>query len=225
MSAVRKASLVRAALLFALPLPFLVPLLRPGWIQSHEGLSYPIRLVELARCWDDGFWSARWFPDLNHGQGYPFLCFYAPLLFFLSGGFHAAGAGIALALKLTAALATIAGAAGVYRLVRLASGPAGAIAAAALYTYAPYHVRDVFIRGDLAEYLAMGFVPWCLFAVVRLTHRRDAGAVLLVAVTAALTILSHNILGMLTGATLVLTTLVTMTFSSRPIAVGTAACW
>jgi hypothetical protein len=219
----RRASLLRAALLFGLTLPFLVPLLRPGWIQSHEGYSYPIRLVEVIRCWDDGFWSARWFPDLNHGQGYPFLCFYAPAVFFLSGVFHAAGAPLDLALKLTVAIGTIAGTAGAYRLARIGVGPSGAVVAAALYTYAPYHVREVFIRGDLAEYLAMGFLPWSLWSVARLTRRCGARDASLVAATAALPILSHNILGMLTGGTLMMATALTVMRSDRRVATAVAA--
>lgn len=217
------ARAVRAALLLALTLPFLIPLLRPGWIQSHEGLSYPIRLVEVARCWEDGLWSARWFPDLHFGQGYPFLCFYAPLVFLTSGLAHAAGASLALALKVPVGLATLFGAAGTYRLVRTAATPPAAFAAAALFTYAPYHVRDVFIRGDLAEYLAMGFLPWGVWAVVRLAQRRSASRVALLAAAAALPILSHNILGLLTGGMLALTTLLAMPATDRPRSFGIAA--
>jgi len=214
---------VRAALLVALTLPFLVPLLRPGWIQSHEGLSYPIRLAQLARCWDDGFWCARWFPDLNFGQGYPFLCFYAPLVFGLSGLAHASGAPLDLALKVPVVVATLLGAAGAYRLVRTATGTPAALGAAALWTYAPYAVRDVYIRGDVAEYLAMAFLPWTGWALVRLAHRRGPADVALLAVAAALTILSHNVLGLLTGGMLVLATLAVMPGTERVRAFGTAA--
>ncbi len=213
----------RAALLVALTIPFLIPLLRPGWVQSHEGLSYPIRLVEVARCWDDGLWSARWFPDLNFGQGYPFLCFYAPLFFFLSGLSHAVGAPLDLALKVPIVLATILGAAGTYRLVRTSAGPPVAMTAAALFTYAPYHVRDIFIRGDLAEYLAMGFLPWTVFGVVRLAEKHSAHRVSVLGAMAALAILSHNILGLLTGGMLALATLVLMTAVERKRKFGIAA--
>jgi hypothetical protein len=214
---------VRAALVLAVTLPFLIPLFRPGWLQSHEGVSYPVRLVQVARCWDDGLWSARWFPDLNYGQGYPFLCFYAPLFYWLAGAFHAVGAGVELALKLPVALATLLGAAGAWRLVRTAVGPPGALAAAALYTYAPYRVRDVFIRGDLAEHLALGFLPWSVWALVRLARRRSARDVAMLAGTAALPILAHNIVGLLTGGMLALSTLVAMAGAGARRALGAAA--
>jgi len=180
-----------------------LPLLRPGWIQSHEGLSYPMRLVEVARCWEDGLWSARWFPDLNNGQGYPFLGFYAPGFFLLAGLFHVAGASLPLSLKLPVLLGAAAGATGVYRLTRTATGRPGAFVAAALSTYAPYHVRDLFIRGDLTEYLAAGLLPWSLFAVLRLRRRRRMSDVVLVAFAGALPILTHNVLGLFTGGMMV----------------------
>ena len=194
-----RGAMVRAFALALLTLPFLVPLLRPGWVQSHEGLSYPVRQVELLRCWQDGLWSARWFPDLNYGQGYPFLCFYAPLVFFTAGLGQLAGATPDAALKIPLVLSILAGAAGAYRIARLGTGPAGAFVAAALFTYAPYRVRDVFIRGDVAEFLAMGLLPWALWAVLRLREDPRAGRVPAVALAGAAAILSHNILGMLTG--------------------------
>ncbi len=212
---------LRALLLAALTLPILFPLFRPGWLQSHEGLSYPIRLVELARCWEDGFLSARWFPDLNYGQGYPFLSFYAPLLFFVAGAFHVLGADVATALKLAAAVGVVAGAFGTDRLVREAlrggaddaggggepspaSSSAGFVGAA-LFVFAPYTVRDLFIRGDLAELFAIGFLPWSLWGLLRLRRTRRPRDVVGSAALGAIPILAHNIVGFLTGSALVVT--------------------
>jgi len=196
-----------AVAILVITLPFVVPLLRPGWLQTHEGLSNPIRLSQLLVCWRDGMWSGRWFPDLYFGQGYPFLGFYAPLVFHVAGVCALAGASIALALKVPVALGTIAGAAGTYRLARSGTGPAGALAAAALYTYAPYCLRDIFIRGDLSEYVALGVLPWALWSVLQL-RRPTRWSVPVVVVAGALAILSHNIVGLLTGLAMAATAVV-----------------
>ncbi|NNE42703.1 MAG: hypothetical protein HKN12_00715 [Gemmatimonadetes bacterium] len=203
--------------------PFALPLMEPGWLQSHEGLSYPQRLMQVARCWADGMISARWFPDFNNGQGYPFLSFYAPFLFFAAGLLHTAGASLTLALKIPVLFGALAGAAGAYRLTRLGAGPAGALVAAVLYTYAPYRLRDIFIRGDLTEYIATGMLPWALFALIRLGHSREIRDVLLVVLTGSLAILTHNILGMFTGVMMLVTTLWTMAFTPQRIRTGVAA--
>lgn len=202
---VRRASRLRAVALVLLTVPILVPLFQPGWIQCHEGLSYPIRQVEVFECWQQGMISARWFPDVNYGQGYPFLSFYAPAAFFLSGFGQLLGLDLALACKLPLIVSVLVGAAGLYRLVRRFATPSAAFVAAAVFSYAPYRLRDIFIRGDVAEFLAMSFLPWALWAVLRLQEKRRPGDLLLVVAFGGLTILSHNILGMLGGLCLALT--------------------
>ncbi|HET9886284.1 MAG TPA: 6-pyruvoyl-tetrahydropterin synthase-related protein [bacterium] len=151
-------------------------------------------------------WSARWFPDLNSGQGYPFLSFYAPLIFWIAGAFHAAGAGVALALKLTTTLGVLLAAFGMDRLVREHTQARGAgFAAAALFIYAPYFVRDIFIRGDLAESFAMSLLPWSVGAMLRLQRRAGARDIAIAAFAGAAPILAHNILGLFNGILLALT--------------------
>lgn len=218
---------IRSLGLVVLTLPIVIPLLRPGWIQSHEGLSYPIRLVEVLECWNDGLLSARWFPDLNHGQGYPFLSFYAPLLFWAAGLFARIGFDLATALKLVTAGGVLAAAFGVDALVResfwrptenssrspdgvahgvpprpSSNGHLAGFLAAALFTYAPYAVRDIFIRGDLAESLALGLLPFALWGLFRLRRTTGTRAIGISALLGAFPLLAHNIMGLFTGALL-----------------------
>jgi hypothetical protein len=144
-----------------------------------------------------------WFPDLNQGRGYPFLAFYAPFVFFAAGALYQLGLSLALSLKLVVAAGMLAGAAGAYRLLRLGFAPSGAMVGAALASYAPYHVRDLTFRGDLAEFVATCFLPWGLFGTLRLARRRAPRDVALAAALGSLPILTHNILGLFTGGMLV----------------------
>ncbi len=215
-----------AGALLLLAAPFVRPLAEAGWIQTHEGLSYPIRVAQLLRCWQDGMWSARWFPDLNQGAGYPFLSFYAPLYFVLAGLAASAGAGLAFAAKVPTILAALLAAAGAYRLARLGLDRAAAFACAALFVHAPYLVRDVYIRGDLAEHLALALLPWSLAGVLRLARSHAPRDVVLAAVAASLPILTHNITGMLGAAWLAAAGIVAVRIAAnRPaaaVAVATA---
>lgn len=187
------------AILLLLVAPFAWPLLEPGWLPTHEGLAYPMRLSQVLRCWQDGLWSARWFPDLNNGSGYPFLCFYAPLYYVLAGAFASAGAPLDVALEAPTLLAALVAASGMYVLARRGLGRPASVLAAALFVYAPYVVRDVYIRGDLAEHLALAAVPWALAAILRLAHAPGPRGIALAAVAAAVPILAHNITGMVSG--------------------------
>ncbi|MGQ0720648.1 MAG: 6-pyruvoyl-tetrahydropterin synthase-related protein [Candidatus Eiseniibacteriota bacterium] len=164
-----------------------------------------------------------WFPDLNQGRGYPFLAFYAPLVFFAAGALHSLGASLALCLKLVVVLGMAAGASGAYRLLRLGFAPCGAIAGAALCSYAPYHVRDLTIRGDLAEFVAASFLPWSLFAVLRLARKHRPGDVVLAAALGALPVLTHNIVALFGGGMMVLAAAAAAAVSPRKIATATAA--
>lgn len=200
----RRDSLRRSALLAMLVLPALAPFTHAGWPETHEEIAYVTRVLEVVRCWEDGFLSARWFPDLYYGQGYPFLAFYAPLSLVLPALLHVAGLSMVGSLKLVIAIATFLSAAGAYRLAREGLRPSAAFVAAAFYTYAPYHLLNVYTRGDLAEYLAMGFLPFALHAVVRLGRKNGPRDVAWVAVTGAAVILSHNILALFAGVFMVI---------------------
>lgn len=189
----------RALLAGVLLLPCVLPLFQVDWFDSHEGLSYPARAVEVTRCWGDGMWSARWFPDLAGGRGYPFLSFYAPMSFWTAGGLHAAGLPVTTSWKVVVCLATILGAVGAYRLARQATGREGAAATALLWSYAPYRLRDLWTRGDLAELLALAWLPWALAATIDVVRRPDARTVLRAGAWGAAAIVSHNIAGLHAG--------------------------
>lgn len=218
-----KRPLVRAAILAAMTLPFIAPLARPGWLQTHEGLSYPVRQAELLRCWKDGMLSARWFPDLNYGQGYPFLSFYAPLLFYAAGALQELGASPVDALKTVTALAALVRAAGVYRLARFALSPEAALVAAAVSLYAPYPARDVYIRGDHAEHLALALLPWVLFALLRLSRKREVRDVGLIVLTGGLLLFAHNITALFGALAMAGASILAVRASERPSAAARAA--
>ena len=202
-SASARSSLARAAALLLLAVPIVAPLFGIDWFESHEAASYPARVIEVQRCWEGGMPSARWFPDLAGGRGYPFLSFYAPLSFWMAAGLGhlggPAGFSAAIGLKAVVVLATLLGIAGGYRLAREGLGPTGAFAAAAFWGYAPYHLRDLWTRGDLAEYLALGFLPWALFGMLRLGRRVTPAAAVLAGALGAAAILAHPVVAVFTG--------------------------
>ena len=183
----------------ALLLPSVISLFRVDWFDSHEGASYLARVVEVVRCWAGGMWSARWFPDLAGGRGYPFLSFYAPLSFWMSGALHALGLPVTACWKVVVVLATVLGAGGAYRLARAATGREGASAAALLWVYAPYRLRDLWTRGDLAEIVALAWLPWVLAATVDAVRRPEPRRVVRAGAFGAAAIVSHNIAGLYAG--------------------------
>ena len=163
-------------LLLALSLSLLacLPLLAgDGPINTRGGGDSPfllVRLHQLVANLRAGVFPARWMPDAAYGLGYPFFNFYASLPYYVAALFKLCGFGFIWAIKLTQLLGFVAAAASMYLLAkRLFKQEASAILAALAYTYAPYHLVNVYVRGDaLSEFYAFVFYPLILWALLRL---------------------------------------------------------
>jgi hypothetical protein len=136
-------------------------------------------------------------PDLAFGFGYPLFNFYAPLFYFLAGGVHLLGLNIELAVKVTLALLMLLGAGGMYALAREWFDEPGAILAAVAYTYAPFHLRELYFQGDYAQYLGMALPPLILWSLHRLGTLGKRRYFVIAAAGYAALIMSHSISTML----------------------------
>ena len=199
---------VWSALVALLTLPSAWPLLQPGFIATRAGGDSPfllIRLHELLAGLALGF-PVRWMPDAAHGLGYPFWNFYAPLPYYLAALFSGLGLGTLAPIKLVQLLGFFVAAWGMDALARdlWDSRPAGLLAAIA-YTYAPFHLVNVYVRGDsLGEFWAFAFYPLTWLAARRLLHRPSSAALVGLALAYAGLVLSHNISALIFSPFLVL---------------------
>ncbi len=134
-------------------------LARPGYYDSHDGLLNLHRLVELEACFADAQIPCRWVPHMGAGYGYPLFNFYPPLPTHIAAGLRALGAGFLVAVKGALWLALLVSALGMYGLARSFFGTNGGIAAAVVYTLAPYQALDIFVRGAFAETWALAWIP------------------------------------------------------------------
>ena len=197
-------SFLLAALLIAglaaLPLWF-----DSGLLNTRGGGDSPFllqRINQLAAALNDGHFPVRWMPDANYGFGYPFYNFYAPLSIYFAAAFKAIGFSYVWAVQLVQLSGFLVAAWAMFKLARRWLGSAwAAILASAAYTLAPFHMVNVYVRGDsLAEFWAMAFYPLLLLTLdamftngTRRGHRAKLYPLALVALTFASVILSHNI--------------------------------
>lgn len=155
------------ALALLLAIPALLPLAAPGYFfNAHDGRHSVFWLYEFDAAFRDGALWPIWVPDHVLGFGYPLWLVYTPLAFFVAEGFHLLGLGLVAAVKAAWALWFLVGAVGVYRLARRWWGPAAALVASLAYTYAPYHLVDIYVRSAYAEFAALALAPWALLGVV-----------------------------------------------------------
>ena len=137
---------------------------------SHERIHYVIRLSEFHDALTHGQWLVHWCRNMEGGYGYPFFNFYAPLAYYAADLWHMIGVDLFWSWKihffLMMALSGFAlYAASLQFYCRLA-----AFAAAALYMLSPYHIGNLYVRGNVAEFTAMAIVPILFGGAWRLLH-------------------------------------------------------
>lgn len=173
-SRLNRGALLGGILVLLLTVFAVAPLTYPGFFQVHSGFLPAFRVQHLSDApkWD-------WAADPVRGEGqFPYLLTWP--FFRLSGsGIVAVKWGYGLAFLL-AALAT-------YAWTRPWLGTQGAVLASVVYTYLPWHLSAVYVRGAFAEAWLWALWPLIWWALGRQAAARRIGAtaVLLLAVEAA----------------------------------------
>lgn len=97
---------------------------------------------------------------------------------------------------------------GAWMLGRSLGGRAGGWVAWALFTFAPYQLVNIFVRGNFPKFVAGSFAPWALWTMHRLVAGRGRWNTLGYATFLAAITLCHNISGLTLGATITVAGLV-----------------
>jgi hypothetical protein len=195
----RRRRILQAALILAAA-AFYLPLFGHHWFETHESIWYPVRTIEYAHIWSLGDWYPRWCPDFYGGYGSPFFNYAPPLVYMLGAVGVSAGLTAEFSLKLVILFFSALGALGVWKLVEGETGRSdAAFVAASVFVAAPYRFFDLFQRGDLSEYAAIAVLPWCLWlyrALLRAPDERQLACALGAALSHAVLLFSHTILGL-----------------------------
>ncbi|MCJ7551495.1 MAG: 6-pyruvoyl-tetrahydropterin synthase-related protein, partial [Anaerolineae bacterium] len=170
----------------------------PGLPAETDAELHIYRTAELGYSLEAGNPYPRWAPDFFHGYGYPIFNYYAPLTYHLG---HSLTMGhperAAEGARLVFILALVVGALGAYELGTLFGGRGGGLLGSLVFSCAPYILLiNPHLRGDLAESLALGFVPWALWAWELVWRRGGAPRILAAVVATSAVFLSHNLTGL-----------------------------
>jgi hypothetical protein len=137
------------------------------------------RVQQLVVALADGHFPARWMPDAAYGYGYPFFNYYAPLSIYVAALFRFVGFSFVRAIQLAQIAGFLLAAWATFELAaRWFKDDWAGLLAAAAYTLAPFHLVNVYVRGDsLAEFWAMALYPVVLLAAdSALRQRREEDA-------------------------------------------------
>lgn len=173
------------------------PLWGPGLLNTRGGGDSPFLLLrthQLAANLQAGVFPARWMPDAAYGFGYPFFSYYASLPYYLASGAHVFGLDILTAIKLTQTMLAAAAALSMYGWAqRVLDRRAGAWLAAVAYTFAPFHLVNLYVRGDsLSEFAAFAFYPLVLWALDWLASDPSLRRALVPALAYGSLVITHN---------------------------------
>jgi len=182
-------------LVLILTLPTFVGLFKSGYFPMHDDIS-AMRLLEMDKCFADGQIPCRWVPDMGFGYGYPQFNYYAPLPYYIMEVFHLGGLGYLDSVKAGFILSFVLSGVGMYLLGKSLWGKSGGFVSALFYAYLPYRAVDAFVRGAVGELYAFAILPF-VFLVCKNTLNGDKKAKLLLALSTAALLTSHNITSMI----------------------------
>lgn len=174
------------------------PLWGAGLLNTRGGGDSPFLLLrthQLATNLRAGVFPARWMPDAAYGFGYPFFSYYAALPYYVAAGLEILGLSILSAIKLTQTLFLAAAALAMYRWAeRVLHNRLGAWLAAVAYASVPFHLVNLYVRGDsLSEFAAFAFFPLILWGFDRLAAQPSPRRTLFPALAYAGLVVTHNI--------------------------------
>lgn len=137
----------------------IAPLTYPGFFQAHSGFLPALNAAHPSAA---PYWGR--IADPIRGDGMlPYLLVW-PFWQLSNSG--------VVAVKWGYALAFVLGAVGIYAWTRPWLGPRGGVLAAVVYTYLPWHLSTVYVRGAYAEAWLWALLPFPLWAIDQLVQRR-----------------------------------------------------
>jgi len=147
-----------------------LPLWGPGLVNTRGGGDSPFllqRVDQLVVSLRAGVFPVRWMPDAAYGLGYPFFNYYSALPYYFAAGLVIVGLDVLSAIKFVQTLGFVIAALAMYGWMRRTGRRVWAAwLAGAAYTAAPFHLVNVYVRGDsLSEFYAFAFYPLILWGL------------------------------------------------------------
>ncbi|MDD2224590.1 MAG: 6-pyruvoyl-tetrahydropterin synthase-related protein [Candidatus Shapirobacteria bacterium] len=196
-----KKNIILLICLFLISIFTFYRLLQPGYFSMMDDM-HVFRLDQFDKCLKDGQIPCRFIQDGGMGYGYPLFNYYSPLAYGVAEVFHLTGFSFINSLKITFALCHVIGIFGMYFFASLFWGNLGGFVSAIIFLLAPYQATDSFVRGAIAESLAINIIPWVFYFLTKFINSNKNKFFLIFSLTALL--LSHNLTSLAIAPVLVI---------------------
>ena len=141
-------------------------LIRPGYFSMQDDVQV-FRLQQLDLCLKDGQIPCRYIKDGGMGYGYPLYNYYSPLPYYIGEVFHLTGLSYIDSVKAVFILANFLAAIGIFLYTSTLFSKSGALISTTLYSLAPYRAVDAYVRGAIAELLAISIIPYIFYFITK----------------------------------------------------------
>ncbi len=171
--------MIKKLLPLLLLLVAVVIILRPFFknqlVHTDDGEFHAARSANYYLALKQGQLPVRWAPNLSNHYGYPVFMFMYQLPYALVAGSYAvAHIPFQMGMNLVFAGSMLAGCLGLWLWAKQRGlQPLPATLAAALYTFAPYSLINVFARGAFGEVMFFGVLPWIFVILEPLTLNKS----------------------------------------------------
>ncbi len=188
---------IAAILLILLGILPLANLLTPGLPVTHDGQDHVARIANFYASLAEGNPVPRWAANLNWGYGHPIFMFLYPLPSYAAAAVHFLGFSFVDSVKIVFAVSYIGSIVAMYLWLVSQWGVLPGMVGAVLYGFAPYRFVDLYVRGALGEHMAFLFPPLILLGLYLFARQRSKGSGMLIALSTAGLILSHNAISLM----------------------------
>jgi hypothetical protein len=190
-------------LLFALCIPAVYYLIIPGFYEPHD-LHHIADIYEMFRAFSSGQIPPRWGPDFTFGYGYPLFNYYYILPFYLGALWFFLFNNLTASYEIVFVFSMIISVFGIYLFLREYFGKYASFAGALLYLYTPYRAVETYVRGAIGEALAVSFLPFVLWGIVRILKKPGLKRAIILGLIMSLFIFSQNYLWLMASPWLIL---------------------
>lgn len=171
---------------------FLFPFFKPGIPLSHDGESHVARIYAYYQGLKDFQIPVRWADNLNYSYGSPLFIFFYPLPYFISSFLYILGVSLETAFKLVIGLSFIIAPICFFLWSRYIFKTYVAFIASVFYGLAPYHLLDLYVRGDIGEVVSFVFLPLVFLYIEKYVALEKLKYIFLGGIFFAFLIISHQ---------------------------------
>jgi uncharacterized membrane protein len=161
----------------------------PGGVDSDRHYQWIAQFSAALK--EPGVVYPRWLGSANNGLGSPVMLYYPPLSFYIAALFQSLTGDAQKALILSCYLALMLSGLTMYLLSREFFSHPISLFAAAIYMLAPYHLLDLYQGSAVPEFWSFVWLPLVLQTTQKVVARRNGKAILYLAVSYALLVLTH----------------------------------